>query len=618
MEKLIDRRQEDIEETKDYLEPGYKVPENKVPENKVPENKVPENKVAENKVAENNVVENNVAEEKDFKPEFSEKKPININTGEGEDSGLNEEEEDIDGSKGELKEVMRDISRLPECKMKIPQNQQICEEYKQFIHNSPLTLENTEVIDSINIISENKLKSWIKDNLTQKQEEDLREKEKHKFLEKYFDVPPNLLQILENIYALSNKIRQEDVVYEDIVFNETELKGTKNLLDFLMNAMYFQMSYLFNFNLKTNLDPTINPKPDTTSILNTKVLKGQIGKDILRIGKPININGVDILQADINKFKSDFGRCDFYNQILMDFMDKYDLTIDKNIITIIDICSIQQIISLLSDTFVHSISKLELLQGGTKRDYSYTIVLTEEEKYIIISLKQHFISLKNLNSYSDLRDIPDSGELITKLKINLNNINYNLSYDSDNNDISNYSLFVSFNIKGDTIPLIDSSKLIEEQNRRRFLRDQQNNDDNYDQSSISDLTDNSDSLAEYLQQFRRNGYVQNIRNAGSNAVEYAKENPGSVAAAAGVSSVLAAGVGTILALGLLGGKTKKRLHKKRLTKNNKFKGKRKGSKKRKRKITKRQINTKHVINKKLTKRKLKKYRNHSKKHINKL
>ena len=47
------------------------------------------------------------------------------------------------------------------------------------------------------------------------------------------------------------------------------------------------------------------------------------------------------------------------------------------------------------------------------------------------------------------------------------------------------------------------------------------------------------------------------------AVNYVKENPGSVAAATSVSSVLAAGVGTLLAVGILGGKTKKRLHNKK-------------------------------------------------------
>jgi len=51
-----------------------------------------------------------------------------------------------------------------------------------------------------------------------------------------------------------------------------------------------------------------------------------------------------------------------------------------------------------------------------------------------------------------------------------------------------------------------------------------------------------------------------MTNIGTNAVNYVKENPGSVAAATGISSVLAAGVGTLFAVGILGGKTKKRLH----------------------------------------------------------
>ena len=563
MENTIDRRNEDIEETKDNLNLSSKFAEEKKEEFK------PENKSNE---------QIRISEQNAYLPEFSEEKPITSNTNTINKLDRDELDDDVEG---ELKEAMNDISRLPECKMKLPQNQLICEEYKQLINNSPLTMENTDVINNINIISENKLKSWINDGLTEEQEKELRDKEKHKVLENYFDVPPNLLDILENINTLSNKIRQEEVVYEDIVFEETELKGTKNLIDFLMNEMYFQASNLFNFNLKTNLDPTINPKPNTTSILNTKRLKYQIGKDIIRIGKPININGIDVLLTDIAKFKTEYIRCDFYNQILMDIMDKYDLIIDKNIITIIDICLIQQLISLLSDTIVRTIVTLELIQNSKKREYSYTIVLTEEEKYIIVSLKQYFISLKNLNLYPDFNTIPDSGELVTTLKINLNNINYNLSYDSNNiNDSSNYSLFVSFNINGDNIPLTDPSKLIEEQNNRRF---QQNNEED-----INNINNNSNNSR----------YMQNIRNVGSNAVEYAKENPGSVAAAAGVSSVLAAGVGTILALGLLGGKTKKRLRKKRLTKNRINKGKRKGSKKRKTKVTQKQI----FINNKLTKR----------------
>ena len=58
-----------------------------------------------------------------------------------------------------------------------------------------------------------------------------------------------------------------------------------------------------------------------------------------------------------------------------------------------------------------------------------------------------------------------------------------------------------------------------------------------------------------------------IVNIGKNVTDFTKENPGSVAAGVGVTTVLASGVGTMFAMGLLGGKTKKRLYKKRSKRN---------------------------------------------------
>jgi hypothetical protein len=82
-----------------------------------------------------------------------------------------------------------------------------------------------------------------------------------------------------------------------------------------------------------------------------------------------------------------------------------------------------------------------------------------------------------------------------------------------------------------------------------------------------------------------------IVNISKNVADFTKENPGSVAAGVGVTTVLASGVGTLLAIGLLGGKTKKRLYKKRTIQKTKQTYKKRSGRKTKRKNNRRKRKT---------------------------
>ena len=376
-----------------------------------------------------------------------------------------------------------EFNKLPNCNNMSIENKQICENYRELIKREPYQLENTEVFNVINKIALDYLQEWETNNYTEDKIYELKNENKNKLIREFFRVPDEQKKSYEKTFnkisQLTNMKKQgKNPKYEKISF-QTKLVGTKDIYEFLFNAIYYIKSSLLDF--KTT---------DRNKILNIELLKKQVGIDIKRFPPemPIIINGIAIPVEDFENFKSNNRPTDYLNIKLMQFMNEQQLVIDMNIINIIDIVVIQHILGFIINLLFDNIILISGLPFTSGRIQSYIIDLTKDKKNIEITSKQNLINID---------DGIISGSINLKFKINLS-------------DITDYSVDYGFEI---------------------------NENDGTDIDVEPTMT-----------------------NIGTNAVNYVKENPGSVAAATGISSVLAAGVGTLFAVGILGGKTKKRLH----------------------------------------------------------
>lgn len=253
--------------------------------------------------------------------------------------------------------------------------------------------------------------------------------------------------------------------------------------------------------------------------LDIKQLKYQIFKDIFRTTK-ITINNTVLNRTEFIPFVNDkkfYEGTDYINLKIMNLIDIENIPIDLNIINLIDILLIQQIVQQTTDSVLNSLATKGIFQGGEAGEegkiLEYNIVLNKHEKYIQFHNKTSLLTM-SMN--------PTYGSFESWFKINLNDLQYSFR----------------FNI---------------------ILPPEQTQEERTEEEQTQQVTQSP------LQK-----YTNNISNIGKNVIDYAKNHPDSVAAGIGATSVLGSGIGALL-LGVLGGKSQKRLNKIRNKKTHKNK-----------------------------------------------
>lgn len=239
--------------------------------------------------------------------------------------------------------------------------------------------------------------------------------------------------------------------------------------------------------------------------LDTSVIKTQVDKDLNRAD--MTINGKNIERSEFLTPLNVDSATDYFNLMLMDAINNQNIPILMNTIILTDLCRMQQCIQICVDMIVTILKKKGISQGGEagkqSKSLTYNIIVNDSEQSI------ECIFLSPTFQMNNEGDILIGGSLGCYFKANIIDLSYT------------FRVYIN-------PPKPEEMKLALEFPSKQGKIEQTQN---------------------YL------------RNVGTNALEYTKENPGTVAAATGVSSVLAAGVGTLLAAGILGGKTKKRLNK---------------------------------------------------------
>lgn len=246
--------------------------------------------------------------------------------------------------------------------------------------------------------------------------------------------------------------------------------------------------------------------------LNIQELKYQVFKDVSRTTK-ITINNLVLNQSEFTPFiqnKMFYKGTDYLNLKIMNLVDREKIPIDLNTLNLIDILLIQQIVQQTSDSILSNLAKKNIFQGGEAGEddkvLEYEIVLTSSQKYI---------QFHNKTSLITMTDIPKSGKFESWFKINLESLQYSFKF------------------------IISLPPELTE-----------------GQVTQGELTQDNQILQRYTNNIKNKAI--NLKN---NIIDYAKNNPASVASSVGAISVLGSGVGTLLLAGILGGKTKKRFHK---------------------------------------------------------
>jgi|LakMenEpi03Aug12_release.lakeMendotaPanAssembly.Ray.scaffolds.fasta_scaffold218888_2 hypothetical protein len=225
-------------------------------------------------------------------------------------------------------------------------NQQILEEYNDFIKNNPMLLPTTEVFDEINrlypLINTSK-------NIIEK------EAEKQKAVFTLFNPNPDFNQFLQD--PLNTPLNVT-------LTNNSET----NLYYFFTKTLYF-----------TYKDSPFN---DETGTLNTSVIKDQLGADLHRIA--ISVNNIVIPSKSFAVYVDNSQRyksVDYFNsEIIIPEADKEQTPISLNIINLVDLSCIQQNIQFISDSIINPFAKYEIFQmGGNK---SLNIIINSQEQYV--------------------------------------------------------------------------------------------------------------------------------------------------------------------------------------------------------------------------------------------
>lgn len=251
-------------------------------------------------------------------------------------------------------------------------------------------------------------------------------------------------------------------------------------------------------------------KPDI--FVNGKIeiseVKSQLGVDLHRAGN-ITINQELVPLSELLAFaqqdKQD-EEVDYFNLRLIDNVNKQNVPITLNTINIIDLCCIQQNIQFISDLFIFPLAGIGVLQRGG--DKKIDIIINKNSQNVIFSIVSNLINF----------ELETWGSISGALNFDIKNLTYSYSFEINKNDVPRPT------DEDPGGPFIESS----------LTANQNNNNPSTLQT-----------------------YTTNISNVGKGALNYAKENPGTVAAGVGTAAILGSGVGALYLLGLLGGKTKK-------------------------------------------------------------
>lgn len=326
------------------------------------------------------------------------------------------------------------------------------------------------------------------------------------------------------------------------------LKGTKSLSDFFTSVLYCQVNTWFNDN---NLNFTT-------------LLKKQLGKDLERNIMKMNNSSQFINTATFLAVKDIDKRVDLFNNIII---GKSPCIIEQNDINKIDLCMIQQITQYIGDLIImKQFSEKRFMINAASHNESFEI--TRKKKYFEINFGGPLrISIDIPHDYIDMEEVVEWGEYKGKLKLFLNSIGNNDAYECDI-----------------TIIRHEEPEVIEEDSMYQRLTTIRRTEQSLaNQPSTSRIGNMARGAMEY---------------ATDNPVtRYAYNNPATAATGVGTAAILAAGLGTAVLLGLLEGKSKKRLrnkrkHKKTIRKKNHRKNK---NTKRKYKKSKKQRKTKKNV-----------------------
>lgn len=338
--------------------------------------------------------------------------------------------------------------------------------------------------------------------------------------------------------------KYKKMVIENPGINKDDVRNMS--LSTLFTGYEQLQAYIDQETLREPLDITLNTNPNSnlfnffTQILwftlpssfkengdiNTSVIKKQVDIDLNRADMTINGKNIDRNEFITQRTVDD--AADYFNLMLMNIINDQGIPILMNTIILTDLCRIQQCIQYCLDTIVSDLKKKKIYQGGEAgkgtTSLNYNIILNNLEQSVECILSSALLQIDGM-------DVLIGGSIKCYFKVNILDLTYSLRI------------------------IIDPPKPEE-----------------------MVLASESPTQQQEIQQ--NQNY---LRNFGTNAIDYTKQNPGTVAAAAGVSSVLAAGVGTLLAVGILGGKTKKRLNK---NKTKKYKRRNNKTKKNKRRNNK--------------------------------
>jgi hypothetical protein len=278
-----------------------------------------------------------------------------------------------------------------------------------------------------------------------------------------------------------------------------------NLYDFFTKALFFSSVTYF-----INETETI----DIASVIT------QLGKDLHRMSISINdeiINKDEFMELIMNeetgneerKAKEGSVNVEYFNKKLKNVAEMSGINEDKitNIISTIDVCSIQQIISVVSDMICNYLAPYSIIQKDSKKGVTVAIIINPMGQYVETSIISPLIVM----SPTSVVPFINWGTFTGTLKMDIENLTY------------------SFHL------IIEKDKI-----------------------SPTEQANNTQKIIE-----------QQVSNMGIGAINYVKENPTQVATGVGTASILGSSVGALLLAGVLGGKTKKRKNIKIVHKNRK-------------------------------------------------
>lgn len=344
-------------------------------------------------------------------------------------------------------------------------NANIIQQYNSYVTQNPKLLPRTEVFEKMD-----KIYLEIK-----KDSNEEKQTFKENSIVELFNMPANVIRKLDNLIDVSN--------FSIVLQNNKKT----NLYKFLTMILYFNKGSVFQ-----------------TGSTDISQIKNQLGLDLHRAGT-ININDIIVPREELLKFSenNEYDKeTDYFNNFVMNEMDKEKIKITLNAVNLIDISCIQQTIQFVSDMVTYKLTKKHIFQRGGKK--SLNIILKPNDQHI------EFNSISELMDISDLDNEPKIwGTISFVLKMYITNLTYTLT--------------------------ITTNRYDEKDNTNKLTK----------------LGKGAVNLTKEA--------VNYTKDIGTDALNFAKNNPGEVAAGVGVASVLSAGIGTVLALGLLGGKKKRTL-----------------------------------------------------------